>query len=127
MTNDLTWWFSCGRTATSEVRKTLTLPFRLQRQRIVVDAVGILTITGTGEETGTEMNGLTMAGPVIVIDAHEKMNGIQVTVKMSGADAAKMLAVQDVMMTAARKILSVEADRHRKDRPSPVESPVLAA
>ena len=32
-----------------------------------------------------------------------------------GTDATKMIAVQDVMMTAARKILSVEADRHRKE------------
>jgi len=132
MINDLTWWSSCGRTTTSGDRKTLTLPFRLQKQRIVVDAAGTLTITGTGDETGTEMKGMTMAGPVIVVDAHEKMNGIQVTVKMSGTDAAKMIAIQDVMMTAARKILSVEADRHRKENQSPLQKeevnpPVLAA
>jgi tryptophanyl-tRNA synthetase len=66
-----------------------------------------------------------------VVDAHEKMNGIQVTVKMSGTDATKMIAIQDVMMTAARKILSVEADRHRKENQSlqkeEVSPPVLAA
>ena len=132
MINDLTWWSSCGRTTTSGDRETLTLPFRLQKQRIVVDAAGTLTITGTGDETGTEMKGMTMAGPVIVVDAHEKMNGIQVTVKMSGTDATKMIAIQDVMMTAARKILSVEADRHRKENQSPLQKeevnpPVLAA
>ena len=54
---------------------------------------------------------------VIVVDAHEKMNGISATVKMNGTDATKMIAIQDVMMTAARKILSVEADRHRKEEP----------
>lgn len=133
MINDLTWWSSCGRTTTSGDRKTLTLPFRLQKQRIVVDAAGTLTITGTEVEmTGTETKGTTEMAAVIVVDAHEKMNGIQVTVKMSGTDATKMIAIQDVMMTAARKILSVEADRHRKENQSPLQKeevnpPVLAA
>ena len=77
--------------------------------------------------TGIERKWVTEMAAVIVVDAHEKMNGIQVTVKMSGTDATKMIAIQDVMMTAARKILSAEADRHRKESPSPVESPVLAA
>jgi len=97
----------------------------------VVDEVVILTGTEV-EMTGTETKGTTEMAAVIVVDAHEKMNGIQVTVKMSGTDAAKMIAIQDVMMTAARKILSVEADRHRKENQSPLQKeevnpPVLAA
>jgi tryptophanyl-tRNA synthetase len=97
---------------------------------VVVDEV--VTLTGTEvETTGTETKGTTETTAVIVVDVHEKMNGIQVTVKMSGTDATKMIAIQDVMMTAARKILSVEADRHRKESPSltkeEVSPPVLAA
>ena len=49
---------------------------------------------------------------------------------MSGTDATKMIAIQDVMMTAARKILSAEADRHRKEIKAPSKgskSSVLAA
>jgi len=105
----------------------------LQRRRIGV--VGeVVILTGTEDAmiaTGTEMKGTTEMAAVIVVDAHEKMNGIQVTVKMSGTDATKMIAIQDVMMTAARKILSVEADRHRKENQSlqkeEVSPPVLAA
>ena len=98
-------------------------------------ADGAVILTGTEDAmtaTGTEMKGTTEMAAVIVVDAHEKMNGIQVTVKMSGTDATKMIAIQDVMMTAARKILSVEADRHRKENQSPLQKeevnpPVLAA
>lgn len=98
---------------------------------MVVGEVVILTGTEV-ETTGTETKGMTEMAAVIVVDAHEKMNGIQVTVKMSGTDATKMIAIQDVMMTAARKILSVEADRHRKENQSPLQKeevnpPVLAA
>jgi tryptophanyl-tRNA synthetase len=98
---------------------------------VVVDEV--VTLTGTEvETTGTETKGTTETTAVIVVDVHEKMNGIQVTVKMSGTDATKMIAIQDVMMTAARKILSAEADRHRKENQSPLQKeevspPVLAA
>ena len=89
---------------------------------MVVDEV--VTLTGTEvETTGTETKGTTETTAVIVVDAHEKMNGIQATVKM--------IAIQDVMMTAARKILSAEADRHRKENQSlqkeEVSPPVLAA
>ena len=94
----------------------------------------VVILTGTEDAmiaTGTETKGTTEMAAVIVVDAHEKMNGIQVTVKMSGTDATKMIAIQDVMMTAARKILSVEADRHRKESPSQTKEeanpPVLAA
>ena len=85
----------------------------------------VVTLTGTEvETTGTETKGTTEMAAVSVVDAHEKMTGIQATVKM--------IAVQDVMMTAARKILSVEADRHRKENQSPLQKeevnpPVLAA
>ena len=109
----------CGRTTTSEVKKILTSQYRLQRRKTVV-ADGVVILTGTEDAmtaTGTEMKGTTEMAAVIVVDAHEKMSGIQVTVKMSGTDATKMIAIQDVMMTAARKILSVEADRHRKESP----------
>ena len=97
----------------------------------VADEVVILTGTEDAmTATGTETKWVTEMAAVIVVDAHEKMNGIQVTVKMNGTDATKMIAIQDVMMTAARKILSVEADRHRKESPSltkeEVNPPVLA-
>lgn len=126
MTNDLTWWCSCGRTTTSGVKKILTSLCRLQRRKIVAVADEVVILTGT------ETKGVTEMAAVIVVDAHEKMNGIQVTVKMSGTDATKMIAIQDVMMTAARKILSAEADRHRKENQSPLQKeevspPVLAA
>ena len=89
-------------------QKILTSQCRLQRRKIVV-ADEVVILTGTEDAmtaTGTEMKGTTEMAAVIVVDAHEKMNGIQVTVKMSGTDATKMIAIQDVMMTAARTNLS---------------------
>ena len=81
--------------------------------------------------TGTATKGTTEMAAVIAADTHEKMSGIQVAVKMRGTDATKMTAIQDVMMTAARKILSAEADRHRKENQSlqkeEANPPVLAA
>ena len=72
--------------------------------------------------TGTATKGTTEVAAVIAADTHEKM---------SGTDATKMTAIQDVMMTAARKILSAEADRHRKENQSlqkeEANPPVLAA
>ena len=86
----------------------------------------VVILTGTEDAmtaTGTETKGTTEMAAVIVVDAHEKMNGIQVTVKMSGTDATKMIAIQDVMMTAARKILAVDLERQRRENH---QSPLIA-